>query len=81
MSAKYASGEVPAHGDVVRYKARDDYAGAVGHIHPREHDEIWVVTRIAGDMVRAKVVDAPLWRQAHYTKSLVLIRRQSLNGK
>lgn len=74
---KYASGEAPAQVDVVRYKARDDYAGTTGHIHPREHDETWVVTRIAGDMVRAKVIDAPLWRQAHYTKSLVLIRRKA----
>jgi hypothetical protein len=75
----YASGQLPEKGDVI---------GTCESLRPKEvrdehpiNDQTWVVTTVCHDMVRAKCLNAPNWREAFFTGQMTLIKRPDANPK
>lgn len=68
----YYSGETPEVGDIIEYLDKHKNPA----IEFKDQDQVWVVISTIDDMVRCKVLDAPNWKQAHYTNRMVLVSRK-----
>jgi hypothetical protein len=55
----------------VKYKADSELCKS------KEDHEIWIVTTLCGDMVRAKCMDAENWRQAFFIRNMETIEIKS----
>lgn len=69
-SLTYADGTAPKRGDTIQYADQSQF---LRQSNP-EAREIWVVTRVNDDMVSAKCLDKPTWRQAFYTDMMQIAR-------
>lgn len=64
---QYRDGNEPAKGDIIDH-AED--------VHHPEAEQLWVVTSLCGDMLRAKCFRAPAWRQAFIISGMKLVHRK-----
>ncbi len=65
----YASGQAPKRGDTIQYANMTRWDK---QSNP-ECGEVWIVTSVSDDMVRAKALHKESWRQAFFTAQMEIV--------
>ena len=73
----YVSGQSPERRDVIQYA---DQSSVNRRVNP-EARELWIVTSVSADMVKAKCLGKPAWKQAFYTNQMSLVIDPSTGKK